>query len=379
MPNDGRDYTTCLPEVNLPGGKRAAGREYDIMFMMFQRRSPVGKSVPRVGPFLYLCGCAAQVSYSQKVEPCSATLQPPVALQLRGYLAGQVFAPQTARGRDAGRADAPPSIPTPRRDAARQTIFWVENYRPRGLSALRPLLSQGGRVFGRKVIKVWEYERGLLYQKGRFEKLLEPGQYVLWPWQSRHIDRVDIRETSQTVDGQEILTSDKVGVRVTLVAQYKVHDPVAARHTVESYTSQLYQDLQLTLRESITGRTIEQVLQDREALSTQLLQQVAPRAAKYGVTLNRVGVKDMILPGAVRNVFMQEVEADLKGRAELVAARHEIAAARARANTAKLLQENPNILRLQELETLAALASKAGNVLVIPGLQSLFSKEERKE
>ena len=102
---------------------------------------------------------------------------------------------------------------------------------------------------------------------------------------------------------------------------------------------------------------------------------VAGRAAKYGVELTRVGVKDMVLPGTVRAVFLQEVEAEHKGRASLVAARHEVAAARARANTAKLLQENPHILRLQELETLAQLASKSGNVLIIPGLQALLSRE----
>jgi len=228
----------------------------------------------------------------------------------------------------------------------------------------------------RTVVEVQEYERGLLYRNGRFVQVLEPGRYVLWFWQHQRIDKVDIRETSQTVEGQEILTSDKIGVRVTLVAQFKVASPVAAHHTVENYAIQLYQDLQLTLRESITGRTIEEVLKDRDVLSAQLQQAVAPRAEKYGVTLNRVGVKDIILPGVVRTVFLQEVEADLKGRASLVAARHETAAARARANTAKLLQENPNILRLQELETLAALASKAGNVLIIPGLQTLFSREE---
>ena len=228
----------------------------------------------------------------------------------------------------------------------------------------------------RTVVEVQEYERGLLYRNGRFEKLLEPGRYPLWFWQHQRVDKVDIRETSQTVEGQEILTSDKIGVRVTLVAQYKVNNPVAAKHTVENYTVQLYQDLQLTLRENITGRTVEEVLKDREALSTQLHQTVAPRAEKYGIVLNRVGVKDIVLPGVVRTVFLQEVEADLKGRASLVAARHETAAARARANTAKLLQENPNILRLQELETLAALASKAGNVLILPGLQTLFSREE---
>jgi regulator of protease activity HflC (stomatin/prohibitin superfamily) len=230
-------------------------------------------------------------------------------------------------------------------------------------------------MFLRRVVVVREYERGLFYRDGKFVELLPPGRYVSWRWQHERVDTIDIREVSQTVEGQEILTSDKIGVRVTLIAQFKVVDPVAARHSVGDHTTQLYQDLQLTLREAITGRTLEELLKERDIISGKLQEEVAQRARKYGVELTRVGVKDMVLPGQVRNVFLQEVEADLKGRASLVAARHEVAAARARANTAKLLQENPNILRLQELETLAQLASKAGNVLIIPGLQALLSRE----
>jgi regulator of protease activity HflC (stomatin/prohibitin superfamily) len=230
-------------------------------------------------------------------------------------------------------------------------------------------------VILRTVVVVREYERGLLYREGQFVELLPPGRYVLWTWQHCQIDRIDVREVSQTVEGQEILTSDKIGVRVTLIAQFKVVDPVLARHTVSDHVAQLYQDLQLTLREAISERTLEELLRERGVLSTRLQEEVARRAANYGVQLTRVGVKDIVLPGTVRTVFLQEVEADLKGRASLVAARHEVAAARARANTAKLLQENPNLLRLQELETLAQLASKSGNVLIIPGLQSFLTRE----
>ena len=216
------------------------------------------------------------------------------------------------------------------------------------------------------------------------------GYYTATGSSSNSLSRVDIvigsGNTSKSIalmfgrcrkpiEGQEVLTSDKIGVRVTLIAQYKIADPVLARHTVGDAATQLYQDLQLTLRESITGKTLEEVLRDREIISTQLIEAVAERARSYGIELARAGVKDIILPGQVRAVFLQEVEADLKGRASLVAARHEVAAARARANTAKLLQENPNILRLQELETLAALASKAGNVLIIPGLHALLTRE----
>lgn len=228
-------------------------------------------------------------------------------------------------------------------------------------------------MFRNKVI-VREYERGLLYQDGRFAGLLPPGRYRYWRWQDRKVDLVDVREVSQTVEGQEILSADKIGVRVTLIAQYRVVDPVAARHQVGDYRSQLYQDLQLTLREAVTGRTLEDLLKERDALSTGLRENVAPRALAYGVELSRVGVKDMILPGTVRAVFLQEVEAELKGRASLATARHEVAAARARANTAKLVQENPLLLRLQELETLAQLASKSGNVVVVPGLDGLFGR-----
>src|ERR1700730_5361117 len=90
-------------------------------------------------------------------------------------------------------------------------------------------------VLFRTVVVVREYERGLYYRDGKFVELLPPGRYVHWRWQHTRIEPIDVRETSQTVEGQEILTNDKIGVRVTLIAQYKVVDPVVARHTVGDY------------------------------------------------------------------------------------------------------------------------------------------------
>ncbi|MFP4394586.1 MAG: slipin family protein [Anaerolineales bacterium] len=224
------------------------------------------------------------------------------------------------------------------------------------------------------VVEVWEYEQGLLYERGRFIKLLPPGRYRLWRWQHRQIEKVSLRQVSQTISGQEVLTTDKVPVRVTLIAQYSVADPRLALHSVESYVERLYQDLQLTLREIISTRDVEALLSDRDALSTELFDSVVEAAGGYGVTVHRVGVKDVILPGSVQRTFLKEVEADRSGRANLVAARHETAAARARANTARMMRENPVIMRLQELETLVAMASQHGNVVIVPGLESLFSR-----
>lgn len=232
------------------------------------------------------------------------------------------------------------------------------------------------KFFGR-VVEICEYERGLLYEKGSFCKVVTSGRYKIWPWQHHKIVIIDIRETSHTIQGQEILSKDKIGIRVTLIAQYKVDDPILAVHSVENYQNQLYQDLQLTLRESITGRTVDEILEDRDALSNLICKDVALRAQKYGILLNRVGVKDIILPGVVRSIFLQEIEAERKGRAEQIAARYQVAIARSKANTAKLLNENPNMMRLEELKTLSELASKEGNVIIIPGLENIFTKQKQ--
>src|SRR5207247_642713 len=125
-------------------------------------------------------------------------------------------------------------------------------------------------MFFRTVVVVREYERGLFYRDGKFVELLPPGRYVHWTWEHCQIDRVDLREVSQTVEGQEILTADKIGVRVTLIAQFKVADPVLARHSVGDCSAKLYQDLQLTLREAITGRTLEELLSERDVLSSRI-------------------------------------------------------------------------------------------------------------
>jgi len=228
-------------------------------------------------------------------------------------------------------------------------------------------------LFGlqREVI-IYDYESALLYREGRFVSLLKPGRYrFLWNDEVK-VEKVSLRIVSEVLNGQEILTADKVAVRLSLIAKYVVKDPVLAVNTVESYSDQLYQDLQLALRSAIASRDTEQILEARNELSDELKNTVAPQAWEYGVELKRVGIRDIVLPGRVRDVFMQEVEADRAGRADLIRARHEVASARARANTAKILTENPAVMRMQEMEALVKLAGKQGNVIVLPNLADLL-------
>ncbi len=224
-----------------------------------------------------------------------------------------------------------------------------------------------------KEITVFEYERGLLYREGALERVLEPGNYHFRSNERVEVAKVSLREVSHVVGGQEILTSDRIEVRVSLVAQYRVVDPTLALHAVENYTEQLHQELQLALRDLVAARTLDQLLEGRGDLGTELLRQAAGPAKRYGVELNRVGLRDVVLPREVRQVMMLEVQADRTGRADLVKARHELAAARARANTARVLAETPEVARLQELDAILNLAGKSGNVVLLPNLADLLA------
>jgi regulator of protease activity HflC (stomatin/prohibitin superfamily) len=235
-------------------------------------------------------------------------------------------------------------------------------------------------AFGfRKEIIVFEYERGLLYRDGRLDRVLEPGRYRFWAWERVEVAKVSLREMSRVVAGQEILTSDRIEVRISLVAQYRVTNPTLALHAVENFSEQLHQELQLVLRDLVAARTLDQLLEARGELGAELLRQATEPAKRYGVELNRVGLRDVVLPREVRQVMMLEVEADRTGRAELVKARHELAAARARANTAKVLAETPEVARLQELDAVINLASKSGNVVLLPNLAELLVPRRGKE
>jgi regulator of protease activity HflC (stomatin/prohibitin superfamily) len=229
-------------------------------------------------------------------------------------------------------------------------------------------------AFGfRKEITIFQYERGLLYRDGKLERVLDPGRYTFKNSEPVQVAKISLREMSHVVPGQGLLTADRIEVRVTLVAQYRVVDPTLAFQSVENYIEQLHQELQLALRDVVAARTMDQLLEGRAEVGTELLRLSVEPAKRYGVELTRVGLRDVILPREVQRVLMLEVEADRTGRAELVKARHEVAAARARANTAKLLAETPEVARMQEIDALLALAGKGGNVVLLPNLADLFA------
>ena len=210
-------------------------------------------------------------------------------------------------------------------------------------------------------VTVFEYERGLRYRNGRFAGVLGPGSYWFFPRFTR-IARVDVRPTHIVVPGQEVITSDGVGLKITVAAKYAVTDPAKALHSNASYSTALYTVLQLTLRELVGGSPVDEVLSGRPQLNAKLHEKCAPAAVDLGLELYEADIKDIMFPGDLKKVFSQVVRARQEGLAALEKARGESAALRNLANAAALLEQRPGLLQLRILQ---AMGPDGGNTIVV--------------
>jgi regulator of protease activity HflC (stomatin/prohibitin superfamily) len=263
----------------------------------------------------------------------------------------------------------------------------------------------------KREIIIKDTHRALYYEDGKLTRLLGAGRYELpsevgWGLRRRpkvEVMLVDIRERELTIKGQEILTSDKVAIRVSIVVQFRVTDPEAAVHRVASYEDRLYSDVQLAARRSLASMTLEEILTNRNRLSEDILRDVKESAAGYGVAILRADVKDLIFPGNLQEIMNRVLATERMSEAQLVEARtnaethridataraeaqkltaeaeatakrlsaqsdaevqrlrtqSEIDALRERAKVAGVFGEHPALLRLEELETLRALGANA--------------------
>ncbi len=178
-------------------------------------------------------------------------------------------------------------------------------------------------------IIIKDTHRGLKYVDGKLVAILEAGRYAVpdkppFSWQHSalvEIVLVDIRERDLTIKGQEILTADKVAIRVSIIVQFRVADARAALHQVESYEDRLYSDVQLAARRSLASMNLEQILTNRNQLSEDILRDVQEIAATYGVTIFRADVKDLIFPGNLQEIMNRVLTAERLSQAQLIEAR----------------------------------------------------------
>jgi regulator of protease activity HflC (stomatin/prohibitin superfamily) len=181
-----------------------------------------------------------------------------------------------------------------------------------------------------KEIIIKTTHRGLKYEDGVLVKILEAGRYEIKPETSffglvrrpkTEIVLVDMRERDLTIKGQEILTSDKVAIRVSIIVQFRVIDPQAAIHEVENYADRLYSDVQLAARRSLASMNLEEILTNRNRLSEDILNDVKEAASGYGVSILRADVKDLIFPGNLQEIMNRVLAAERMSEAQLIEAR----------------------------------------------------------
>jgi len=257
--------------------------------------------------------------------------------------------------------------------------------------------------------------RALWYEDGRLTRILDAGRYE---YPKRRLFRrnpkidvvlVDMRERDLTIKGQEILTSDKVAIRVTIVVRYRIIDPKAAIHAVEDFEARIYTDVQLAARRSLASMSLEEILTNRNKLSDDILSEVKESAAGYGVEIGRADVKDLVFPGNLEQIMNRVLTAERMAEAQMVEARansevqriaaqtqaeierlraeaaaeqvrlsaqaeadaefikaqSEIRQLREREQAASAFTEHPALLRLIELETLGKLAETSAARLYI--------------
>jgi regulator of protease activity HflC (stomatin/prohibitin superfamily) len=286
-----------------------------------------------------------------------------------------------------------------------------------------------------QAVIIKDTHRGLYYEDGVLVQILGAGRYELpleRPGQGLSFFRrrpecevvlVDMRARDLTIKGQEILTSDKVAVRVSILVQFAVVDAKAAVHAVASYEDRLYSDVQLAARRSLASMALEEILTNRHRLSEDILRDVKADAAGYGVAITRADVKDLVFPGNLQEIMNRVLAAERMSQAQLVEARTkaevqkieaqskadsqrlqaqaeaeaqrlqaqnraeasrlsvqaEIDALQQRSKAAAAYDTHPALLRLEELATLRELARNANARLYLDFNQRPVPHEGREE
>jgi regulator of protease activity HflC (stomatin/prohibitin superfamily) len=223
-------------------------------------------------------------------------------------------------------------------------------------------------------LQVPEHGAGLLSIDGRIERLLEPGIHAFWRYnRTIAVELVDLRLQALEVSGQDILTRDKVGLRLNLAATWRYTDVLAAFRQLVKPAEHLYRELQFGLRAAVGTRTLDELLENKGVIDEVVGAHVRGKLAAHGLLLDGVGVKDIVLPGEMKTILAQVVEAGKAAEANVIRRREETAATRSLLNTAKVMEDNPTALRLKELETLERVAERIDKISVFGGLDSVLN------
>ena len=221
-------------------------------------------------------------------------------------------------------------------------------------------------------VEVQQYQKARLYFDSKFQCLLDEGIYYFWNNAVKiEVGLVDTRLLQMGITGQEILTHDKVALRINFVCHYRITDFVKIHTEIQDFEQILHVTVQLALREYIGQYRLDEILENKEKISAFVLQKLKEKEKDFFIELSDAGVKDIILPGEIRDIMNTVLIAEKRAQANVITRREEVSSTRSLLNTAKLMEENATLYKLKELEYLEKICDNVGSINVGAGADLL--------
>ncbi|MBQ8907434.1 MAG: slipin family protein [Clostridia bacterium] len=212
-------------------------------------------------------------------------------------------------------------------------------------------------------LEVAEYQKARLFFNRKLVKLLDAGTYYFWKTPVKvDFDVIDTRLTQMDVTGQEILTADKVTLRINFVCNYRITDYVKILTEIDDFEEQLHVTVQLALRQFVGRYKLDEILENKEELSAFVLERLKAKEKALFVEIAEAGVKDIILPGEIREIMNTVLVAEKRAQANVITRREEVASTRSLLNTARLMEENQTLYKLKELEYVERICENVGTI-----------------
>ena len=239
---------------------------------------------------------------------------------------------------------------------------------------LEVILKSGSANAFFNVTEIPEGKVGVLFVNGEFSEILPAGKQVFWKNMAKiKVVLIEQREQVMDISGQELMTQDKVTLRMNGQLTYRIVDARKSVETVENVEQALYREAQLVLRKEVGACPLEAMLSQKEDLAQNAKANLVQVTKNFGVEMLGLGIRDIILPGDIKELMNKVIEAQKASEANVIKRREETAAMRSQMNTAKLIENNPTLMRLRELEVLETVA-KTSNLQVVLGEQGLTDR-----
>ena len=242
-------------------------------------------------------------------------------------------------------------------------------------------IEQLKKVGAIKVISVQPFYEALLFKDNQLETVLTAGEYNFFSNTTKNVV-VSYDKRPQTVEilGQEILTKDKAQIRINFMVNYRILDLLKAYQSNKDFEKMIYQTIQLGLREFIGNLTLDELMTDKNSVTDYILNKYLNQFEIIGLQLVDAGMKDIILPGEIREIMNRVLIAEKTAQANSIMRREETASTRSLLNTAKLMEENATLWKLKEMEYIEKIADKVGEISISGGtnvlneLKTMFTK-----